>query len=40
MKIFSYLRLQRKQINLNKLDEETAKEAFDSFKNSLDKEIY
>ena len=27
-------------INLHKLDEETAKEAFDSFKNSLDKEIY
>ena len=25
---------------VHELDEETAKEAFDSFKNSLDKEIY
>ena len=39
--IYEYIKgNNRNLINLHKLDEETAKEAFDSFKNSLDKEIY
>lgn len=39
--IYEYIKGNNKDlINLHKLDEETAKEAFDSFKNSLDKEIY
>ena len=39
--IYEYIKGNNKHlINLHKLEEETAKEAFDSFKNSLDKEIY
>ena len=39
--IYEYIKgNNRNLINLHKLDEETSKEAFDSFKNSLDKEIY
>ena len=39
--IYEYIKGNNKDlINLHKLDEETSKEAFDSFKNSLDKEIY
>ena len=39
--IYEYIKGNNKDlINLHKLEEETAKEAFDSFKNSLDKEIY
>ena len=39
--IYEYIKGNNKElINLHKLDEETSKEAFDSFKNSLDKEIY
>ena len=39
--IYEYIKGNNKDlISLHKLDEETAKEAFDSFKNSLDKEIY
>ena len=39
--IYEYIKGNNKDlINLHKLDEETSKEAFDRFKNSLDKEIY
>ena len=39
--IYEYIKGNNKDlINLHKLEEETSKEAFDSFKNSLDKEIY